>query len=166
MLGLFERMGASWNVHKIPETFAFGEINADWDRLGPYLLEAMKRVPITEQVGTKALFCGPESFTPDGNPTVGESSEIRNYYVAAGMNSIGILTGGGIGKILAQWIRDGRAPNNVDVTVRFVIVYLQWLDHSRETARITIVLRIFLQRLSMQLVSNGIKTIQGFETSV
>ena len=166
MLGLFERMGASWNVHKIPETFSFGEINADWDRIGPYLLEAMKRVPITEQVGTKALFCGPESFTPDGNPIVGESSEIRNYYVAAGMNSIGILTGGGIGKILAQWIQDGRAPNDVDVTVRFVIVYLQWLDHSRETARITIVLRIFLQRLSMQLVSNGIKTIQGFETSV
>ena len=123
MLGLFERTGASWNAHQnIPDKFAFGEINADWDRIGPYLMEAMKRVPITERVGTKTLFCGAESFTPDGNPIVGESSEIRNYYVAAGMNSIGILTGGGIGRILAQWIRDGRAPSDVDVTVSFVMV--------------------------------------------
>lgn len=118
MLGLFERIGAPWNVHQVPEEFSFGEINADFDRMGPYLIEAMKRVPITEQVGARTLFCGPESFTPDGKPIVGESSEVRNYYVAAGMNSIGILTGGGIGKLLAQWIRDGKAPCDVDVTVR------------------------------------------------
>ena len=116
MLGLFELMGASWNVEEIPEAFSFGEINADFDRMGPYLEEAMKRVPITETVGAKTLFCGPESFTPDGNPIVGEAAEIRNYYVAAGLNSIGILTGGGIGKVLAQWIRDGRPPTDVDIT--------------------------------------------------
>ncbi len=121
MLGLFERTGVPWNVQKIPEDFYFGEINSDFDRMGPYLIEAMKRVPITERVGTKKLFCGPESFTPDGNPIVGESSEIRNYYVAAGMNSIGILTGGGIGKLLAQWIRDGSAPSDMDVTVRCLV---------------------------------------------
>ena len=117
MLGLFERMGASWKTEQVPEEgFCFAEINADYDRMGPYLEEAMKRVPITETVGAKTFFCGPESFTPDGNPIVGESAEVRNYFVAAGLNSIGILTGGGIGKILAQWIRDGRAPCDVDVT--------------------------------------------------
>ena len=117
MLGLFELMGASWQTEQIPEEgFSFAEINADYDRMGPYLEEAMKRVPITETVGAKTFFCGPESFTPDGNPVVGESAEVRNYFVAAGLNSIGILTGGGIGKILAQWIRDGRAPCDVDVT--------------------------------------------------
>ena len=117
MLGLFELMGASWQTEQIPEEgFSFAEINADYDRMGPYLEEAMKRVPITETVGAKTFFCGPESFTPDGNPIVGESAEVRNYFIAAGLNSIGILTGGGIGKILAQWIRDGRAPCDVDVT--------------------------------------------------
>lgn len=117
MLGLFETTGASWNVGQIPEEgFSFGEINADYDRMMPYLEEAMKRVPITEEVGAKTFFCGPESFTPDGNPIVGESAEIRNYYIAAGLNSIGILTGGGVGKILAQWINDGRPPSDVDVT--------------------------------------------------
>ncbi|KAL9184902.1 hypothetical protein ACHAXT_002679 [Thalassiosira profunda] len=116
MIGFFESAGAPWNVNAIPGDFSFGEITADWERMGPYLEEAMKRVPISETVGVKSLFCGPESFTPDGCPIVGESPEIRNYYVAAGLNSIGILTGGGIGRIVAQWVRDGRAPSNVDVT--------------------------------------------------
>ena len=116
MLGLFETMGASWNEGGIPEDFSFGEINADWDRMMPFLEDAMRRAPITLEVGAKNFFCGPESFTPDGNPSVGESAEVKNYYVAAGLNSIGILTGGGIGKILAEWIRDGEAPRDVDVT--------------------------------------------------
>ncbi len=46
----------------------------------------------------KTFFCGPESFTPDLRPAVGEAPELRNYFVAAGMNSIGILSGGGIGR--------------------------------------------------------------------
>jgi len=116
MLGLFELEGAPWNPTNIPESFSFGEINPDWERMGPYLEEAMKRVPITENLGAKTFFCGPESFTPDGNPIVGESADIRNYYVAAGLNSIGILTGGGIGSILAQWIRDKAPPGQFDVT--------------------------------------------------
>ena len=101
MLGLFETDGASWNADGgdgVPEDgFAFGSIEPDYDRMGPYLEMATKRVPIAEHAGVKSFFCGPESFTPDGNPIVGESSEIRNYYVAAGMNSVGILTGGGGG---------------------------------------------------------------------
>lgn len=76
----------------------------------------MKRVPSALNVGVKSFFCGPESFTPDNAPIVGEAPEIRNYFVAAGLNSVGILTGGGIGKIVAQWIRDGHAPSKVDVT--------------------------------------------------
>lgn len=55
-----------------------------------------------KQVGAKTLFCGPESFTPDVSPIIGESPEIKNYFVAAGLNSIGILTGGGVGKYVAR----------------------------------------------------------------
>ena len=32
---------------------------------------------------------------------------MRNYFVAAGLNSIGILTGGGLGRLVAHWIVDG-----------------------------------------------------------
>jgi 4-methylaminobutanoate oxidase (formaldehyde-forming) len=118
MLGLFEWEGAAWNGERdVPIDFSFGEIQPDWDRMGPYIEAAIERVPEVANVGIRTLFCGPESFTPDSCPVVGESHELRNYYIAAGMNSVGILTGGGIGNILARWIqREGLAPNDVDCT--------------------------------------------------
>ena len=64
--------------------------------------------------GVRKLFCGPESFTPDLAPLVGETPELRNCYVAAGLNSLGILNGAGIGNVLAHWIVDGLPP--IDVT--------------------------------------------------
>ena len=67
----------------------------------------MSRVPATHNVGMKHLFCGPESFTPDLSPLIGEAPELDGYFVAAGLNSIGILTGGGVGRCLADWIVDG-----------------------------------------------------------
>ena len=57
--------------------------------------------------GIRKFFCGPESFTPDLRPIVGEAPELKNYFVAAGLNSIGILTGGGLGRVLAHWIVNG-----------------------------------------------------------
>lgn len=116
MLGLFERIGAPWNVQDIPDEFSFGEIEPDWDRMGPCLEQAMMRVPASLDAGAKKFFCGPESFTPDNSPVVGEAPELRNYYVAAGLNSVGIATGGGIGKVLAAWIQQGKPPSGVDVT--------------------------------------------------
>jgi len=107
MLGMFEPVCAPWRVDGIPADFSFGELPPDWDRMGPYLEAAMARVPITEQIGIRKFFCGPESFTPDLLPIIGEAPELRNYFVAAGLNSIGILTGGGIGRTIAQWIVDG-----------------------------------------------------------
>ena len=59
------------------------------------------------------LFCGPESFTPDMSPMFGEAPELRNFYVAAGFNSLGILLGGGVGQVIAQWIVDGYPPVDI-----------------------------------------------------
>lgn len=114
MIGLFEPICAPWNVRAIPDDFSFGEIQPDWERMGPYVETAMQRIPISMNVGVKKFFCGPESFTPDLQPVVGEAPELRNYFVAAGLNSIGILTGGGLGRVLAHWIIHGRP--DVDVT--------------------------------------------------
>ncbi len=114
MVGLFEPICAPWKVGGIPEDFSFGELSPDWDRMGPYVEKAMQRVPISLEVGVRKFFCGPESFTPDLAPVVGEAPELKNYFVAAGLNSIGILTGGGLGRVLAHWIINGRA--DVDIT--------------------------------------------------
>jgi 4-methylaminobutanoate oxidase (formaldehyde-forming) len=114
LVGLFEPVCAPWKVEGIPADFSFGEIEPDWDRMTPYLEAAMARVPVTLQAGIKKFFCGPESFTPDLRPIVGEAPELKNYFVAAGLNSIGILTGGGIGRLLAHWIVTGTP--DMDVT--------------------------------------------------
>ncbi|CAN5167965.1 FAD-dependent oxidoreductase [soil metagenome] len=114
MVGLFEPICAPWKVEGVPEDFSFGEITPDWDRMGPYVEKAMSRVPRSLEVGVKKFFCGPESFTPDLQPIIGEAPELRNFFVAAGMNSIGILTGGGLGRVVAHWIMTGRA--DVDIT--------------------------------------------------
>src|SRR5260370_40206284 len=82
--------------------------------MAPYLERAMSRIPVAAQVGIKKFFCGPESFTPDLMPIVGEAPELKNYVGAAGLNSIGILTGGGIGRVVAHWIAEGRP--DIDVT--------------------------------------------------
>ena len=114
LVGLFEPVCAPWKVEGIPADFSFGEIEPDWDRMAPYLETAMARVPVTLKAGIKKFFCGPESFTPDLRPIVGEAPELKNYFVAAGLNSIGILTAGGIGRLLAHWIVTGTP--DMDVT--------------------------------------------------
>jgi len=113
MLGMFEPVCAPWRVDGIPADFSFGELPPDWDRMGPFLEKTMSRIPIAEQVGIRKFFCGPESFTPDLAPVLGEAPELKNYFVAAGLNSIGILTGGGIGRLMAHWILNGRPDADV-----------------------------------------------------
>jgi glycine cleavage system aminomethyltransferase T/glycine/D-amino acid oxidase-like deaminating enzyme len=114
MVGLFEPVAAPWSLDGVPADFSFGEIASDWERLGPFLEQAMDILPALENVGVRKLFTGPESFTPDNGFLIGEAPELDNFFVAAGFNSLGILTGGGAGSIVASWIVDGVAP--IDVT--------------------------------------------------
>jgi 4-methylaminobutanoate oxidase (formaldehyde-forming) len=113
MVGLFEPVAAPWSLDKIPDNFSFGEIPSDWDRLGPFLEYAMEILPALENVGIRKLFTGPESFTPDNGFLMGEAPELDNFFVAAGFNSLGILTGGGAGSIIASWIVDGLPPMDI-----------------------------------------------------
>jgi len=114
MIGLFEPVCAPWKIKKVPETFSFGEIEPDWDRMGPFLEKAMSRVPITKELGIKKFFCGPESFTADLSAIIGEAPELKNYFVTAGLNSVGIIMGPGLGKMMAHWIMNGKP--DVDIT--------------------------------------------------
>ena len=85
MVGLFEPVCAPWKIEGIPHgLLRSARSPPDWDRMAPYLETAMSRVPITLEVGMKKFFCGPESFTPDLRPIVGEAPELKNYFVAAG----------------------------------------------------------------------------------
>ena len=119
MIGLFEDVAAPWGENGIPSGFSFDELPPDWDRMMPYLEKAMGRVPISHDTGIQMLFCGPESFTADHNYIMGEAPEVKGYFVAAGFNSLGILSAGGVGHVLSQWITDGHPPMDVfDVDIR------------------------------------------------
>ncbi|HUZ51779.1 MAG TPA: FAD-dependent oxidoreductase, partial [Streptosporangiaceae bacterium] len=114
LVGLFEPVGAPWSLDGVPRDFAFGKLPPDWDRMEPYLARAMERIPSLAETGVRTFFCGPESFTSDIRPLLGPAPELDGYFVAAGLNSLGILSGGGVGSMIAHWIVDGVPP--VDAT--------------------------------------------------
>ena len=114
MVGLFEPVARPWALDGVPADFSFGTLPPDTDRVLPYLETAMARVPVTQEVGIRTLFCGPETFTPDLAPAVGEAPGLRGYFVAAGLNSVGVLSAGGLGRIVAHWVATGRP--DVDVS--------------------------------------------------
>ncbi len=113
MIGLFEPVCAPWKIGRVPENFTFGEIEPDWDRMGPFLEKAMSRVPVTMELGVKKFFCGPESFTPDLQAIIGEAPELKNYFVTAGLNSVGIIMGPGLGQMMARWIMTGNPQADI-----------------------------------------------------
>ncbi|MBU2965104.1 FAD-dependent oxidoreductase [Amphritea sp. 2_MG-2023] len=119
LVGMFEPNAKPWGMKGIPEDFFFDQIPDDLEHLEPYLEAAMHRLPILERTGLQVFFNGPESFTPDDRYHLGEAPELRNYFVAAGFNSVGIQSAGGAGKMLAEWIHNGHAPQDLwDVDIR------------------------------------------------
>jgi glycine cleavage system T protein len=70
----------------------------------------MHRVPRLADTGIRKFFNGPESFTTDQRYLLGPSLELENFYVAAGFNSVGIQSAGGVGMALAHWIAEGHPP--------------------------------------------------------
>jgi glycine cleavage system aminomethyltransferase T/glycine/D-amino acid oxidase-like deaminating enzyme len=119
LVGAFEPNARPWGTGGIPSDFSFGEIAGDFSHFEPVLLDAMRRIPALEGAGIQKFFCGPESFTPDVRYHLGESAELKNCFVAAGLNSIGLQSAGGVGKVISEWIRDGHPPNDLwEVDVR------------------------------------------------
>lgn len=107
VMGGFEPQAKPWGMDGIPEGFAFSLLDEDWDQFEILMLNGLVRVPALESVGVRQLVNGPESFTPDNDFILGEAPEVRNFFVAAGFNSMGIAAAGGAGKALAEWIVEG-----------------------------------------------------------
>ncbi|HEV7437415.1 MAG TPA: FAD-dependent oxidoreductase, partial [Pseudorhizobium sp.] len=112
LLGAFEPVAKPWPAmgERIREDFMFDQLPDDFDHFEPILEKATRRMPMLESAGIHTFFNGPESFTPDDRYYLGEAPELKNYWVAAGYNSIGIVSSGGAGMALAQWMNDGEPP--------------------------------------------------------
>ncbi|QRZ14219.1 GcvT family protein (plasmid) [Paracoccus methylovorus] len=110
LLGAFEPVAKPWGMNGIREDFCFDQLPEDFDHFEPILANAVARMPILAETGIHTFFNGPESFTPDDRYYLGEAPEVAGYWVAAGYNSIGIVSSGGAGMALASWMDKGEPP--------------------------------------------------------
>ncbi|MBO6949131.1 MAG: FAD-dependent oxidoreductase [Rhodospirillales bacterium] len=118
LLGAFELKAKPWGMDGIRDDFCFDQLPDDFDHFAPILEAALRRMPALENAGIQTFFCGPESFTPDDRYHLGAAPEVEGLFVAAGMNSIGVQSAGGVGRLMAGWIVDGHPPgdfNGVDI---------------------------------------------------
>ena len=113
MAGFFEPRGKIWRPDGIPRDFSFSSLPEDWGHIGPIFERAIHRVPALADTGIQLFFNGPEAFTPDGVYYLGEVPEVRRCFVAAGFNSVGIQSAGGVGWVMADWIADGISPSDL-----------------------------------------------------
>ena len=85
----------------------------DYDRVMPWLEQAMDCMPIFADLGIRRVVHGAISHPPDGNPLIGPAASEQNYWCCCG-TQIGIGWGPGLTRALAQWIVHGAA----DISMR------------------------------------------------
>ena len=83
----------SFLLQGVAKDFAFSLYELDWDVFGIHIEGAVNRVPCLERTGIKSTVCGPESFTPDHKPILGEDPRVRGFFHGCGFNSGGMMFG-------------------------------------------------------------------------
>lgn len=119
LVGWFEHNAKGLSMDRISEDFCFDQFPCDMEHIEEYLIRGMETFPKFGEVGIRTWFNGPESFTSDNLHLMGPTPEVDNLYVACGLNSKGIGAGGGLGKLMADWVVDGYPSGDIsecDVT--------------------------------------------------
>lgn len=108
LMGGFEPVAKPWGMNGIPADYNFSLLEPDWEHFKLFWDNAVERVPSMNQAGINRFYVSAESFTPDNRYIMGEAPELRNFYVAAGLNSTGIAGAAGVGKAIAEWVVEGK----------------------------------------------------------
>lgn len=144
MLGAFQKYTKPWKVDRVPDDFSFKLLEPDWQKYQEPLAAGKWRIPALENAKFAKFVNGPESFTPDNNFIMGEAPEVRNLFVVAGLNSVGIASAGGAGKYLAEWLLEGQPTMDLwSVDIRRFGRFANNLSFLRE--RVTEVLGLHYQ---------------------
>ena len=106
LLGTYEQNSRAWSEDSTPWNFDMELLPPDLDRIEPELNVAFQHYPALATAGIKTVVNGPFTFTPDGNPLVGQVPGLRNYWTACGVMA-GLSQGGGVGLALSNWMTDG-----------------------------------------------------------
>ena len=113
LVGWFEHHAKGYPMSGIAEDFCFDQFDFDMEHIEDYLYDSLETFPTFGEVGIRTWFNGPESFTADNLHLMGPTPELDNFWVSCGMNSKGIGAGGGMGKVMADWIVDGHPSGDV-----------------------------------------------------
>jgi 4-methylaminobutanoate oxidase (formaldehyde-forming) len=105
-VGGWESNTLPWGANGIAKDFGPELLQSDFDRFAPIAEAASARIPMLNEVGIRQLINGPIPITPDGEPIIGLSPEVDNFYLCCGFTS-GIAASGGAGWVTANWIVDG-----------------------------------------------------------
>jgi len=115
LIGVYESTGLceAWGSRGHPEWDSSNELFPDdLDRISPWLMRAIERMPVFGEVGIRRVINGAIPHTPDGAPLLGPAAGLRNFWMCCG-TSFGIAQGGGCGKYLAQWMLRGDSEINM-----------------------------------------------------
>lgn len=110
VLGAFENNARLWDPSSVDPKSSYLMFDEDWEHAEPMLKAGINRVPKFAELGIAQFMNGPESFTPDTRQIMGRSPKLQNFYIAAGFNSIGIMSSAGVGKAMAAWVHDTHSP--------------------------------------------------------
>lgn len=135
LIGAFEPDGRPIEPSRIP-TDGYAEFGPDWDHIAPVLTAARERVPALRDIGFGRFLRAPESFTPDSNLQLGFVPELDGLFVAAGLNSQGIIFGPGVGRAAAEWIVEGHPT--MDLVEVDVARMGRWAEQRRWLAERTV----------------------------
>ncbi len=114
LIGIYEKANPNsvWEEH-CPWEVENHLFEADYDRIMPWLENALERMPLFAELGIKRDIHGAISHPPDGNPLIGPAPGVDNYWCCCG-TQIGIGWGPGLTRELARWILHGSA----DISMR------------------------------------------------
>jgi sarcosine dehydrogenase len=107
LVGGYEPDTIAFGTDGIPSPFQRRLFDADFDRFAQLAELAQKRTPVLEQAGIRTLVNGPIPYSADADFVMGRVPELDNFFVATGF-LYGIAAGGGAGKMMAEWMLEGR----------------------------------------------------------
>ncbi len=117
------RLGASLSIEQTENggmiigatrEFAGYEKENTFEAIDVMMKRAIRFFPALENVDVIRFFSGFRPYTPDGLPLLGEMTNLKGFYVAAGHEGDGIALSPITGKLLAELITEGRASYNID----------------------------------------------------
>lgn len=106
LLGAYELKMTHWAKEGTPLDFGHELLADNLECMEWNFEKSVEIMPVLGEAGVKRVINGPMIFSPDLGPLIGPHPALRNYFCANGVMA-GFNQGGGIGRVLAEWIIGG-----------------------------------------------------------